>query len=77
MRRAAEWSHAPVLIQSDTSRRRIDAKAVTYDAEKNQLSSDSTFTATVGARRMTGQGFTADPGLFSVKCKARCVGSLP
>ena len=67
----------PALIQSDTARRNITTKWVVYDAAKNQLSSDSTFTATAGSRKMTGQGFTADPGLFSIKCKARCVGSLP
>ena len=67
----------PVVIQSDTARRSIATKWIVYDAAKNQLTSDSSFTATAGSRKMTGQGFTADPGLFSIKCKSKCVGSLP
>lgn len=67
----------PVLIESDTARRNLATKWVVYDAANNQLTSDSSFLATAGTRKMTGIGFTADPGLFSIKCKLRCVGSLP
>jgi hypothetical protein len=66
-----------VLVQSDTARRSLTTKWIVYDAAKNQLTSDSSFMATAGTRKMSGFGFTADPGLFSIKCKARCVGSLP
>lgn len=65
-----------VVITSDTARRRIDAKAVVYDPARNQFTSDSTFTATAGTRKLTGVGFTADPGLFSIKCLQGCKGSL-
>jgi hypothetical protein len=67
----------PVVVQSDTARRNIATKWIVYDATNNQLTSDSSFLATAGTRKMSGVGFTADPGLFSIKCKARCVGSLP
>jgi len=69
-------AHGPVAIVSDTLGRRLDGSWVRYDPEKNQLESDSTFTATAGTRRLTGVGFTADPGLFAVKCRAKCVGAL-
>ncbi len=65
-----------VVIVSDTTRRRIDATAVRFDIAKNALSSDAPFTATAGARKLSGVGFTADPGLFSVKCLKECSGSL-
>jgi len=69
-------AHGAVTITSDTTHRRIEGAAVHYDPAKNQLSSDSAFVATSGTRRLTGIGFTADPGLFSVKCAQRCSGSL-
>jgi hypothetical protein len=69
-------AHGPVAIVSDTLGRRLDGSWVRYDPEKDQLESDSSFTATAGSRRLTGVGFTADPGLFTVKCRAKCVGSL-
>lgn len=66
----------PVRIQSDTSGRRIETNAVRYDAVRNQLASDSAFVAVAGSRRLTGVGFTADPGLFSITCVNSCSGSL-
>jgi LPS export ABC transporter protein LptC len=69
-------ANGPVTLVSDTTRRRIEARWVRYDAVRNQLASDSAFTATSGARRLTGVGFTTDPGLFSVKCLQQCAGSL-
>ena len=65
-----------VTILSDTTRRRMTATAVRYDPMANLLTSDSAFTATSGPRQLTGVGFTADPGLFSIKCLTRCTGSL-
>jgi hypothetical protein len=65
-----------VTITSDTTRRRIDGAAVHYDVSSDRFSSDSAFVATAGPRKLTGVGFTADPGLFAVKCLQRCTGSL-
>lgn len=65
-----------VTIASDTSGRRLQATAVRFDAATNQLASDSAFTATAGSRKLSGLGFTADPGLFSVRCVKQCSGSL-
>jgi hypothetical protein len=65
-----------VTIVSDTSHRRLEGTLVRYDLATNQLSSDSEFVATSGTRRLSGVGFTADPGLFTVKCAQRCTGSL-
>ena len=69
-------AHGAVAIASDTLRRRIDGAWVWYDPSTDQLSSDSSFVATSGTRRLAGVGFTADPGLFSVKCMKQCTGSL-
>jgi len=69
-------AHGQVTIASDTSRRRLEGNTVRYDVAQNRLSSDSAFVATAGTRRLTGVGFTADPGLFSVKCLQSCTGSL-
>ena len=69
-------AHGSVSIASDTSHRRLDGVAIRYDPAKNQVLSDSAFTVTGGMRRLSGVGFTADPGLFSVKCAQRCTGSL-
>jgi hypothetical protein len=69
-------AHGPVAITSDTTRRRIDGVAVRYDVATNRLASDSPFVATSGTRKLSGVGFTADPGLFTVKCLQRCTGSL-
>jgi hypothetical protein len=69
-------AHGRVAIVSDTLRRRIDATTARYDVSTNQLASDSAFVATAGTRRLSGIGFTADPGLFTVKCLKNCVGSL-
>jgi len=69
-------AHGPVTIVSDTSKRRLEGNTVRYDIMQNRLSSDSAFVATSGTRRLTGVGFTADPGLFSVKCLQSCIGSL-
>lgn len=65
-----------VTIVSDTSRRRLEGSAIRYDGTQNRLSSDSAFVATAGTRRLSGVGFTSDPGLFSVKCLQKCTGSL-
>jgi hypothetical protein len=65
-----------VTVASDTSRRRVEGTAVRYDILQNRLSSDSAFVATAGTRRLSGVGFTADPGLFSLKCLQQCTGSL-
>ena len=65
-----------VTIVSDTTRRRLEGTAIRYDAIQNRLSSDSAFVATAGTRRLSGVGFTSDPGLFSVKCLQKCAGSL-
>ena len=64
------------IAESDTLRRRLEGTAIRYDAIQNRLSSDSAFVATAGTRRLSGVGFTADPGLFSVKCLQKCTGSL-
>ena len=64
------------IVASDTTRRRIEGVAVRYDVATNRLVSDSEFVATVGTRKLTGVGFSADPGLFAVKCLKQCVGSL-
>jgi hypothetical protein len=65
-----------VIVTSDTLRRRLEGTAIRYDAVQNRLSSDSAFVATAGTRRLSGVGFTSDPGLFSVKCLQKCTGSL-
>jgi len=65
------------VVVSDSSGRRLEGKAIRYDAVRNQLASDSPFVATAGARRLSGVGFTADPGLFTIRCAAQCGGSLP
>lgn len=64
------------IIVSDTSRRRIEGTDVRFDVGRNELASDSAFVATAGTRRLTGVGFTADPGLFNVRCLRSCAGSL-
>lgn len=69
-------AHGRVAIVSDTTRRRIDGVEVRYDLATNRLASDSPFVATAGTRKLSGVGFTADPGLFSVKCLQSCTGSL-
>ena len=69
-------TRGPVTVTSDTARRRITTTALRYDPATNRLVTDSAFTATAGTRRMTGVGFTADPGLFSIKCTQRCSGSI-
>ena len=74
--RAVLETRGAVVITSDTAGRRIEARAVRYDPNRNQLSSDSAFTATSGARTLKGVGFNTDPGLFSIKCLQRCTGSL-
>jgi hypothetical protein len=65
-----------VVITSDTARRRIEARAVQYDPFNNELVSDSPFVAIAGIRRLNGVGFVADPGLFRVRCRQQCTGSL-
>lgn len=77
LERAVLETEGPVTIVSDTTRRRIEGSAVRYDVAKNQLVSDRAFVATAGTRKLTGVGFTADPGLFSIKCAKNCSGSLP
>ena len=63
-------------VASDTSGRNISGAWIRYDASANQLVSDSPFVATGRGRRLTGVGFTADPGLFTIKCAKQCSGSL-
>ena len=58
-------AHGKVTIASDTTRRRLEGVAVRFDIAKNQLSSDSAFVGDVGTRRLSGVGFTADPGLLA------------
>ena len=69
-------AHGKVTIVSDTTRRRLEGAEVLYDVAKDQLSSDSAFVASVGTRRLSGVGFTADPGLFTVRCRQKCTGAL-
>ena len=69
-------AHGATTIVSDTLPRRIQAHWVRYDPATNEIASDSQFIATAGTRRLSGIGFIADPGLFSVKCQKQCVGSL-
>jgi LPS export ABC transporter protein LptC len=65
-----------VTIVSDTAARRLVTQAARYDAARNLIEGDSAFTATAGPRTMSGVGFTADPGLFGIKCLKQCAGSL-
>lgn len=65
-----------VAVVSDTSGRRLEAPRVRWDASRNELSSDSAFVATAGARRLTGTGFVSDPGLFTLRCLRECSGTL-
>jgi hypothetical protein len=65
------------VVVADSSGRRLEGKAIRYEALRNQLSSDSPFVATGRGRQLTGVGFTADPGLFSISCTSQCSGSLP
>jgi hypothetical protein len=65
-----------VRVVSDTSGRRLVTEALRYEVARNQLVSNGSFTATSGTRSLTGVEFTSDPGLFTIKCAARCVGSL-
>jgi hypothetical protein len=74
--RAVVDAHGRVAITSDTTRRRIDGVAVRYDVSTNRLTSDSPFVAMSGTRKLSGIGFTTDPGLFTVKCLQRCTGAL-
>ena len=69
-------TRGPVTMVSDTAARRLTTNAMRYDPTTNQIASDSAFTATAGTRTLSGIGFTADPGLFSIKCLQRCTGSL-
>lgn len=69
-------AHGATVIVSDTLQRRLHSHDVRYDPETNQLASDSQFVATAGTRQLSGIGFTADPGLFTVKCQKQCTGSL-
>jgi hypothetical protein len=69
-------THGAAAIVSDTTKRRLDGVDIRFDITKNQFSSDTVFTATSGARKLSGVGFTADPGLFTVKCQRQCTGSL-
>ena len=65
------------VVVADSSGRRLEGKAIRYEALKNELASDSPFVATGRGRQLTGVGFTADPGLFSIRCTSQCSGSLP
>ena len=76
LNRALLETRGTATITSDTSARNISGGWVRYDATENQLVSDSPFVATAGGRRLTGVGFTADPGLFTVRCAKQCTGSL-
>ena len=69
-------AHGPVTIVSDTSHRRLTVQTARYDIAKNQIVSDSAFVVNGGTKRFSGIGFTADPGLFTVKCLKNCVGTL-
>lgn len=73
---AALETRGQVVVVSDTSRRRLEAPRVRWDAARNELSSDSAFVATAGTRRLTGTGFVSDPGLFSLRCLRACTGTL-
>lgn len=76
LNRSTLETRGKVTIVSDTSGRRIEGAWVRYDTGEDQLASDSPFVATGRGRRLTGVGFTADPGLFTVKCTSQCSGSL-
>jgi hypothetical protein len=76
LNRSTVETRGKVTIAADSSGRRIEGAWVRYDAMKNQLASDSPFVATGRGRKLTGVGFTADPGLFTVRCTSRCSGSL-
>jgi hypothetical protein len=69
-------AHGRVAIVSDTAHRQLTVTTARYDVAKNQIASDSPFVATAGTKRLSGIGFTTDPGLFAVKCLKNCVGSL-
>jgi len=77
LNRALLETRGAATIASDTSGRNISGGWVRYDATENRLVSDSPFVATGRGRRLTGVGFTADPGLFTVRCAKKCAGSLP
>jgi len=76
LNRALLETRGTVTVASDTSGRNVSGAWIRYDAGANQLMSDSPFVATGRGRRLTGVGFTADPGLFTVKCAKQCSGSL-
>ncbi|HEX6051092.1 MAG TPA: LPS export ABC transporter periplasmic protein LptC [Gemmatimonadaceae bacterium] len=74
--RSTVETRGKVTVVSDTSGRRIEGAWVRYNTIENQLASDSPFVAEGRGGRLTGVGFTSDPGLFTVKCVGQCTGSL-
>lgn len=76
LNRALLETRGTATIASDTTGRNISGGWVRYDVSANRLASDSPFVATRQSRRLTGVGFTADPGLFTIKCAKQCSGSL-
>ena len=74
--RSTVETRGKVTIVSDTSGRRIEGAWVRYNTSENQLTSDSPFVAQGRGGRLTGVGFTSDPGLFTVECVGQCTGSL-
>ena len=69
-------ARGPVTILSDTARRTLTTSSVRYDPVTNEIAGDSAFTAIAGTRKLSGVGFTTDPGLFNIRCRERCSGSL-
>lgn len=65
-----------VVIVADTGGRRLETERLRYDAASDEISSDTAFVATAPGRRLSGDGFVADPGLRNVRCLRGCSGSL-
>jgi LPS export ABC transporter protein LptC len=64
-----------VVVVSEDGRR-LTTPELRYSEQTNLISSDSSFVATQGGRRLEGVGFETDPDMNNVRCKAACRGEL-
>lgn len=67
--------HGDVVVTS-TDGRRLETQQLKFDQGRNEISSDSAYVATEGARRQSGIGFRSDPNMRNVQCLRACSGVL-
>lgn len=62
------------VVVNTVDGRHLTTAVLSYNQQRNEISSDSSFVSSDSSRRLTGIGFTSDPNMNNIHCFRACHG---